>query len=214
VCAPRAWPLRCLPLGGRKITVTNRTEYGGYLIRALLFPMVILCLASARGAADVIIIGQGFGDLKWGIPLEQALRVYPDLHFEGYRIVNEKVAPFQAYVRERTSDRVGGVKFDSLEYWFRGDRFVGIRAVLNSRIGPRTLVTEAERSYDLLADRIRRAYGAPSRRTVKYVTEYLAVVKGMTWKNRGVSIRLQYNGAWKGDVDRLTLDMGKEGAVP
>jgi hypothetical protein len=196
------------------MTVTRRTGYVGYLLRALFLPMAVLCLASARSAAGVISAGEGFGDLTWGSTVEQALAVYPDLRFAGYRIVNEKEVPFQAYARERASDRVDGVKFDSLEYWFRGDRFVGIRAVLNSRIGPRTLVTEAERSYDILADRILRAYGAPSQRTVKYVTEYLAVIKGMTWETRGVTIRLQYNGVGEGDVDRLTLDMGKGGRVP
>lgn len=193
--------------------MTHRTGYDGYLIGALLLPMAILCLASVRGAAGTTP-GQGFGDLKWGNTVEQALRAYPDLHFEGYRIVNDKEAPFRAYVRDRSSGRVDGVRFDSLEYWFRGDRFVRIRAVLNSRIGPRTLVTEAERSYDLLADDFRRAYGVPSQRTVKYVGEYLAVIKGMTWETRGVTIRLQYNGAGEGDVDRLTLDMGEEGGVP
>ena len=196
------------------MTVTRRTGREGYLLGALLLPMVVLCLTPARGAAGVIGNGQGFGDLKWGDTVQQAMRVYTDLHFEGYRIVNEKEAPFRAYVRERASDSVDGVKFDSLEYWFRGERFVGIRAVLNSRIGPRTLVTEAERSYDSLADRIRRAYGAPSQRTVKYVTEYLAVIKAMSWDTRGVTIRLKYNGAERGDVDRLTFEMGKKGEAP
>ena len=188
--------------------------YEGYLIGALLLPVALLCMAPARSSAAGITAGRGFGDLKWGDTVEQALQIYSDLHFEGYRIVDEKEAPYQAYVRKRATNRVEGVRFDSLEYWFRGDKFLEIRAVLQSHIGPRTLVTEAERSYDALADRFRHTYGVPSEQTVKYVTEYLAVIKETTWKTRGVTIRLKYNGAEQGDLDRLTLEMGTMGGTP
>jgi hypothetical protein len=205
---------RTLGQEDREIAVTRWTGYEGYLIGTLLLPVALLCLAPARGAAADITTGQGVGDLKWGDTVDQALRVYPDLHFEGYRIVQAREAPFRAYVRGRAGDRVDGVKFDTLEYWFRGDRFQGIRAVLKSRIGPRTLETEAERSYDTLADRIRGAYGVPRERTVKYVTMYLAVIKETTWETRGVTIRLRYKGAVEGDVDRLTLEMARTGGAP
>ena len=104
--------------------------------------------------------------------------------------------------------------FGSLEYWFRGDGFYEIRAVLSSRIGPRTLVTEAERSFETLVGRIGRAYGKPKAYNVKYVTEYLEVIKEARWDSRGVTILLRYNGAEKGDVDRLTLEIRKQGEAP
>jgi hypothetical protein len=198
----------------RKIAVIRRTRYEGHLIGTLLLPMVLLCLAPARGAAADITSGQGFGDLMWGDTVDQALRVYPDLQFEGYRMVNAREAPFRAYVRGRDNNRVDGVRFNTLEYWFRGDRFVKIRAVLKSRIGARTMETEAERSYETMADSIRGAYGVPSERTVKYVTVYLAVIKETAWETRGVTIRLRYEGAAGGDVDRLTLEMAKTGGAP
>ena len=129
-------------------------------------------------------------------------------------MVRNKDAPFQAFVRSRTAKRIYGVRFDSLEYWFRGNRFLEIHAVLQSRIGPRTLVTEAERSYDALAERIRKTFGDPAEHTVKYVTQDLAVVKETAWTTRGVSVRLKYKGVERGDVDRLTLEMGSKGGAP
>ncbi|MEW6721599.1 MAG: hypothetical protein AB1346_14225 [Thermodesulfobacteriota bacterium] len=181
---------------------------------ALLLAAALFCLIPERGSAQILTAGQGFGGLKWGDTVEEALRIHPDLRFEGYRLVREKEAPFQAYVRERAANRIDGVRFDSLEYWFRGNRLLEIRAVMQSRIGPRTLVTQAERSYDVLAGRIRKAYGLPGTQTVKYVSQYLAVVKETTWAARGVNIRLKYNGADRGDVDRLTLEMEKTGGAP
>ena len=196
------------------MAVARATATQGHLVAALLVPIALLCLSPARGAAEDIARGSGFGDLKWGDTVDRARQLYSDLRFDGYRLGRPKEEPFRAYVRERASGRVDGVRFDSLEYWFRGDRFEEIHAVLQSRIGPRTLVTEAERSYEALAERFRRAYGVPGEQTVKYVSEYLAVVKETTWERRGVTVHLRYNGAQQGDVDRLTLEMGRKGGAP
>ncbi len=190
------------------------TGYERGLLGAMLLAAAFSCICPARGFAEGLTSGRGFGDLKWGDTVEEAMQTCPDLRFEGYRIVREKEAPFQAYARERAVNKVDGVRFDSLEYWFRGNRFLEIRATLQSRIGPRTLLTVAERSYDILAERIRTAYGVPSGRTVKYVSQHLAVIKETTWTTRGVTIRLTYNGADQGDVDRLMLEMGKKGEAP
>jgi len=194
--------------------VSHRFGYEGYLIGALLVPLFLLPLLPAQTASSDVGMGEGFGNLKWGDTVDQALRVYPDLHFEGYRIVTEKQEPSRVYRRKSASKRVDGVDFDSLEYWFLGYRFYEIRAVLSSRIGPRTLVTEAERSFDILIGRIGRAYGKPKEYNVKYVTEYLEVIKEARWNSRGVTILLQYNGAEKEDVDRLTLEIWKQGEAP
>jgi hypothetical protein len=180
----------------------------------MLLATAFFCMSPVRSSAEGLTAVLGFGELKWGDTVEQAMQTCPDLHFKGYRIVREKEAPFRAYVREHAAGRIDGVRFDSLEYWFRGDRFVEIRAVLQSRIGPRTLFTQAERSYDVLEGRFRKTYGVPGEHTVRYVTQDLAVIKETTWTTRGVTIRLKYNGADKGDVDRLTLEMGKKGDAP
>jgi len=197
-----------------KKPVSHRIGYEGCLLGALLVLLFLPFLFPARTATGDVGTEEGFGNLKWGDTVDQALRIYPDLHFEGYRIVTEKQAPYKEYRRKGASKRVDGVDFDSLGYWFRGDRFYEIRAVLSSRIGPRTLFTEAERSFDLLMDRIGRAYGKPKEYNVKYDTEYLEVIKEARWNSRGVTILLQYNGAEKTNVDRLTLDIRKQGEAP
>lgn len=194
--------------------MSHRFGYEGYLLGALLVLLLFPSLVPAQTATGDVGTGEGFGNLKWGDTVDQALRVHPDLHFEGYRIVTEKQEPSRMYRRKGASNRVEGVNFDSLEYWFRGDRFYEIRAVLRSRIGPRTLVTEAERSFDMLVGRIGRAYGKPKEYNVKYVTEYLAVIKEARWERPGMTILLRYNGAAKENVDRLTLDIRKQGEAP
>ena len=188
--------------------------YEGNLLAALLLAAALFCTVPARIVAQETTAGREFGGMKWGDTVEDAMQTCPDLRFEGYRIVRDKDAPSQAFVRSRTARRVYGVRFDSLEYWFRGNRFLEIHAVLQSRIGPRTLVTEAERSYDVLVERIRKTCGNPAVHTVKYVTQNLAVVKETAWTTRGVTIRLKYKGADGGDVDRLTLEMGRKGGAP
>ncbi|MBE0604579.1 MAG: hypothetical protein IH611_13265 [Deltaproteobacteria bacterium] len=186
----------------------------GDLLAALLLAAALFCAVPARVIAQETTAGRGFGGVKWGDTVEEAMQTCPDLRFEGYRIVRDKDAPFRAFVRSRTAKRVYGVRFDSLEYWFRENGFLEIHAVLQSRIGPRTLVTEAERSYDVLAERIRKTSGNPAEHTVKYVTRNLAVVKETAWTTQGVTIRLKYQGAEEGDVDRLTLEMGRKGGAP
>ncbi len=171
-------------------------------------------MVPARILAETSTFGRDSGGLLWGDTVEEAMRCCPDLRFEGYRIAGEKETPYRAYVRSRAPKRIFGVRVDSLEYWFRGDRFLEIRAELRSRIGPRTLVTEAEGSYDVLERRIRKGYGVPAGQTVKYVTQHLSVVKETTWATRGLAIRLRYKGPEKGDVDRLTLELGWKGGVP
>jgi hypothetical protein len=197
-----------------KKPVSHRFGYEGCLLGALLLSLMVLCLVSVQSVAGSIGTGKGFGNLRWGDTVDQALKTYPDLHFTRYRIVDEKEEPFRVYLRGPGSNRVDGVGFDSVEYWFRGGMFYGIQAVLASGIGPRTLVTQAERSYGMLADRIRRAYGKPKEFRVNYVTEYLAVIKEARWERPGMTILLRYNGAAKENVDRLTLDIRKQGEAP
>lgn len=192
----------------------RRIGYGGELLGAMLLATALFCMAPARSLAGGVTAGREPGCPMWGDTLEEAMRTCPDLRFEGYRIIREKEAPYRAYVRSQAPKRIFGVRFDTLEYWFRDDRFLEIRGTLQSRIGPRTLVTEAERSYAVLEGRIRKAYGVPAGHTVRYVTQHLAVVKETNWMARGVAIRLKYRGAETGDVDRLTLEMGRKGGAP
>lgn len=190
------------------------TGHGGDFLGAMLLGAALFCMAPARVSAETSPFVREPGGLMWGATVEEAMRSFPDLRFEGYRIVGEKETPYRAYVRARAPGRIFGVRFDSVEYWFLGDRFLELRAALRSRIGPRTLVTETERSFDVLEGRIRKSYGVPAGHTVKYVTQQLSVVKETAWAGRNVSVRLRYKGPEKGDVDRLTLEMGRKGGAP
>lgn len=191
-------------------------RYGGrgFLVVAWVLSSFLLNAVPAQAATGNPGADEGFENLKWGDSIAQALKTYPDLYFEGYRIVNEKEEPSKIYSRRKGTGRIDGVVFDSIEYWFRNDRFYEIRAVKTSNIGPRTLVTQAERSHGILMDHMRQTYGRPREYKVNYHAEDLSVVKEATWRIREVWIFLKYIGVTKGDTDQLVFEMRKQGGAP
>jgi len=152
---------------------------------------------------------EGFGKLTWGVSVEQAEKAYPDLHFGAYEIENRKEEPVKIYYRTPSPEKIDGVVFDSVEYGFKGDGFYKVRASLQSKIGPRTLTTRAEASWNQMAEYLRRKYGAPRAHKTDYVTDYLVVVKEMRWETGGVFIHLNYKGLGVENEDQLILEMGK-----
>jgi hypothetical protein len=181
---------------------------GSFLI--VLFQWVLF--AGTCCAGTIIDRGgsiEGFGKLIWGISTEQAGTAYPDLHFGGYEIENTKEEPVKIYSRNAVMEKLDGVLFDSFDYGFKGDRFYKVRASLQSKIGPRTLTTRAETSWNHLAEYLVGKYGAPKEHSTRYVTEYLVVVKEMRWEIGGVFIRLNYKGPESADEDHLIFEMGK-----
>jgi hypothetical protein len=150
---------------------------------------------------------EGFRELRWGTSIEQSSKIYQDLSFERYVISEGKEEPGKVYVRTVEHGEIENVTFDSIEYWFKGDHFHQIRAVLHSRIGPRTLVTRAENAFQKINDRLRNRYGDPSGHKVDYVTEFIAVVREVTWIVDHSAITIKYEGAGKTDEDSLTLTM-------
>jgi hypothetical protein len=149
----------------------------------------------------------GFRELKWGTPLEQASKTYPDLDFERYVISNSKEEPWKVYVRRGEHREIEKVAFDSIEYWFKGDHFFQVRAALHSRIGPRTLVTRAENAFDKITGRLRDRYGAPSDHKVDYVTEFIVVVKKATWIVDHSVVTIRYAGAGGTNEDQVIFTM-------
>jgi hypothetical protein len=129
------------------------------------------------------------------------------LGFEKYVISNSKEEPAKVYVRRVEHGAIEDVVFDSIEYWFKGDHFYQVRAVLHSRIGPRTLVTRAENAFDKINGRLRNRYGDPSDHKVDYVTEFIVVVKEATWIVDHSAITIKYKGAERANEDLLTLIM-------
>jgi hypothetical protein len=150
---------------------------------------------------------EGFRELRWGTSIEQSSKIYQDLHFEKYVISDGKEEPWKVYVRKVEYGEIENETFDSIEYWFKGDHFYQIRAVIHSRIGPRTLVTRAENAFQKINGRWRNRYGAPSDHKVDYVTEFIAVVRESTWIVEHSAITIKYEGAGRTDEDLLTLTM-------
>ena len=188
---------------------TGRSAIGSMIV----FLVALLAAGICRGErAPALRRGEtvpGFGDLRWGDSVEQASKAYPALQFSGYRMASRKEEPWKAYSIKGDPCRIDNVLFESIEYWFRGNRFERVRAVLHSRIGPRTLVTKAEESYDRIFERLRRQHGEPAERKVSYRSENLAIVKETRWVAGGVFMILTYKGPEEGNEDLLVFDMGR-----
>ena len=150
---------------------------------------------------------EGFRELRWGTSIEQSSKIYQDLQFEKYVISDGKEEPWKVYVRRVEHGEIENVTFDSIEYWFKGGQFYQVRAVLHSRIGPRTLVTRAEDAFEKINGRLRDRYGDPSNRKVDYVTEFIVVVREATWIVDHSAITIKYEGAGRTNEDLLTLRM-------
>jgi hypothetical protein len=181
----------------------------GYFLIALFSGALFAgtCPAEAIIGRDGSI--KGFGKLTWGVSVEQAEKAYPDLHFGAYEIENRKEEPVKVYYRSARPEKIDGVVFDSVEYEFKGGGFYKVRASLQSKIGPRTLITRAEASWNQMAEYLRRKYGAPKEHRTNYVTEYLVVEKKMRWGIGGVFIHLNYKGLEGENEDQLIFEMGK-----
>jgi hypothetical protein len=170
----------------------------------------VLLLGTAGLAQRTVQKGggiEGFRELRWGTSIEQSLKVYQDLSFEKYVISGGKEEPWKVYVRKAEHGEIENVTFDSIEYWFQGDHFHQVRAVLHSRIGPRTLVTRAENAFARMNGRLRNRYGDPSGHKVDYVTEFIVVVREATWTMDHSAITIKYEGAGRINEDLFTLTM-------
>ena len=150
---------------------------------------------------------EGFRGLRWGTSIEQSSKIYPDLTFERYVISDGKEEPWKVYVRTVEHGDIENATFESIEYWFKRDHFYQIRAVLHSRIGPRTLVTRAENAFQKMNDRLRNKYGDPSDHKVDYVTEFIVVVRETTWTLDQSAITIRYEGTGRTNEDLFTLTM-------
>lgn len=169
----------------------------------------VLFLLEPVGRTQLTVLKErdvvGFRELKWGTSLGQALKTYPDLEFERYEISAGKEKPWKVYLRGVEQEEIERVAFDSIEYWFRGDRLHQVRAVLHSKIGPRTLVTRAENAFGRISTLLRERYGNPTDDKVDYVTEFIVMVKEATWIADHGAIHLRYEGAGRTNEDMLTL---------
>lgn len=167
----------------------------------LLSETVGLAQRTVHKAVDI----EGFRELKWGSSIEQASKTYQDLDFEKYVVSNGMEEPSKVYVRRMERGEIENVAFDSIEYWFRRNQLYQIRAVLHSRIGPRTLFTRAENAFNKINGRLRSRYGVPSKDKVDYVTEWIIVVKEAIWIVDHSSITIRYEGVGRTNDDLLIM---------
>jgi hypothetical protein len=187
-----------------------RGEFHTPIFGCLTMIAILLVLETTGLAQRTVQKGMdidGFRELKWGTSIDQASKTYLDLGFERYVISNSKEEPWKVYIRGVEHGDIESVTFDSIEYWFKGDQFHQIRAVLHSRIGPRTLVSRAENAFDKITGKFRDRYGAPSAHRIDYVTEFIVVVKEATWIVDHSAITVKYEGAGRSNEDLLTLIM-------
>ena len=183
-----------------------RTSIIGFLAMigiVLLFDTVGLAQRTVQKGRGI----DGFRELRWGTSIEQSSKIYQDLYFDRYVISDGKEEPWKVYVRKVENREIENVTFDSIEYWFKGDHFYQVRAVLHSRIGPKTLVTQAERAFDKIDGRLRNRFGDPSDHKVDYVTEFIVVVREATWIADRSAITIKYEGIGRTNEDLLTVTM-------
>ena len=171
---------------------------------------IVLLLEATGFAQRTVPAGrgmEGFRELRWGTSIGQSSEIYRDLYFDKYVIPDSKSEPWKVYRRRSEHGDIENVTFDSIEYWFKGDHFHQVRAVLHSSIGPRTLVTRAENAFTRINDRLRNRYGEASVHKVQYVTEFIVVVKEATWIVDHSAITVRYEGTGRTNQDLLTLTM-------
>jgi len=154
---------------------------------------------------------EGFGKLAWGISVEQALGIYPDLYFGNYVLEDSKREPSRIYFRKQETPVIEDVVFDSIQYWFKDNRFYRIKAVIHSGIGPRSLLTRSEEAFDRLQESLTRKYGAPAIYSEKYFTDFISVVRDVEWTRGDVLVVLKYKGPEGTNEDRLTFELVKGG---
>ncbi len=193
---------------GDLVRTLNRTaKYVAMVVLMIVFLLDIVCFAKNITHQGESI--EGFRELEWGVPVEQARNIYKDLYFDQYALEDNKDEPSKVYLRKDEYGVIDNVSFDSVEYWFRRNHFHRIRATLRSRFGPRTLVTRAEASWEKIVGYLRRKYGEPKEHRTDYLTENLAVVKEMHWEAGGVFLHLKYKGPDRANEDQLIFEMGK-----
>src|SRR5512138_1257240 len=139
----------------------------GRILNCLTISLAVLGISLASACGDPGRIGKpgvsagGFRKLDWGIPERAATERYPDLAFVRDALPAGDAEPSRVYVREREDREVFGVAFDRVEYWFREDGFRRVTAVMQDSIGPRTLRSRCEASFDRAAAAISGRYGKP-----------------------------------------------------
>lgn len=154
---------------------------------------------------------EGFDKLTWGVSVEQAMGIYRDLYFGNYVLEDKTREPSKIFFRKQETAVIDDVAFDSIQYWFKDNRFYRIKAFIHSSIGPRSLLTRSEEAFDQLRESLTRKYGAPTKFSERYFADFISVVREVEWTRGDVLIVLTYKGPEGTNEDRLTFELVKGG---
>ncbi len=154
---------------------------------------------------------EGFGRLTWGVSVEQAIGIYRDLYFGNYALEDDAREPSKIYFRKQETAVIDDVEFDSIQYWFKDNRFYRIKAIIHSGIGPRSLLTRSEEAFDQLHESLTRKYGVPTKFSERYFTDFISVLRVVEWARGDVLVVLEYKGPEATNEDRLTFELIKGG---
>ncbi len=108
-------------------------------------------------------VTEGFRDLKWNTSLGEVLKEVPDLYFDHYSLPVADKIPSKICYRKNENRQIGSVTFKEIEYWFKEDTFYKVAAHAYSHLGPRTLVSGAERDFEELRKKISLQYRSTRR---------------------------------------------------
>jgi len=181
------------------------------LIAGIVFSVVIAATCFAQPNITKSQVIEGFGKLTWGVSVEQAFSIYHDLYFGKYVVEDVKQEPSKIYYRKDETGRIDDIVFDSIEYGFKDNRFYKIKAVIHSKIGPRTLVTRSEEAFDQLQKSFIRKYGEPAKYHESYFTNFITVMRDVEWDVGDISIALKYKGPEGTNEDQLIFELVKGG---
>ncbi len=173
--------------------------------------LILLCLLPEGSFADDPFLSgpvtEGFGGLRGGASPEEALKVIPDLHFDRYALPAGDNAPSKIYQRKDEDRKIGAVTFRRIEYWFTDESFYKVTACLDSRYGPRTLVTDAERDFKELCRQLTLQYGEPvTDRSAFGFTDY---DKYASWRVQRTIVSLSFKES-REDMGKTCLEIRSE----
>jgi len=180
-------------------------------IAGIVFSLVIAENGFSQPRISKGQVIEGFDRLTWGVSVEQAMGIYPDLYFGNYVLEDNTREPSKIYFRKQETAVIYDVVFDSIQYWFKDNRFCRIKAFIHSRIGPRSLLTRSEEAFDQLKESLTRKYGAPTKYSERYFTDFISVVRDVEWARGDVLVVLTYKGPEGTNEDRLTFELVKGG---
>jgi hypothetical protein len=132
------------------------------ILKILIAVSIVVSMSQISIAADTI---RGFRELPFGINIDGALKIYPDLS-----ITEDDYLYGKFYRRSNESLIIGDINFKEIKYAFENDIFVGVSATIFGSspsmfdgVGKMSKkIEETVGSYNRLKGWIESKYGSPS----------------------------------------------------